>query len=223
MQKKCHDQLYNLIWAIIQHNCSHAAKHKIDRGLTPCNNDKIQHWIRLISFFSFMQRESFCKISSQMSDVLDPMLSRDLISCFIIILVWKQIWPQIRRTISREYPTDNNDTNNDADNTNNDDNNRKFMIRQTHFDFCQITSNLNKKVLLRKSKRNTDCGVSSTPSAVLSLDGGYPIPRWGYPISGYLHLDLARVPPSHLDLARVPPSGLGRGTPHLNRQTPVKT
>ena len=48
-----------------------------------------------------------------------------------------------------------------------------------------------KKVLLCERKRHTDRGVSSTPSAVLSGGGGYPIPARGYPISGTPHPDLA--------------------------------
>ena len=93
-----------------------------------------------------------------------------------------------------------------------------------------LTSILNKTVLLCERKRHTARCVSSTPSSVLSqggtpsLDRGYPVPGWGYPVLGWggtpsldrgypIHgqgtpcPDLTGVPPPRRpDLAEVPPT-----------------
>ena len=86
----------------------------------------------------------------------------------------------------------------------------------------------NEKVLLRERNRHTARRVASTPSVVLTREGGgYPIPAVGIPHLGYRHPDLARgVPhpchggtPPHLDLTGEPPhqSGPGQGIPLPSR------
>ena len=85
---------------------------------------------------------------------------------------------------------------------------RSSERKSFHFNIV-LNFTLDKKVLLRERKRHTDRGVSSTPSAVLYLGGGLPLPcqgvphlgyppsrpGWGVPHPGYPPLDLAGVLP----------------------------